>query len=279
MQFVVDSPAWKLCANINLSFTLERRNVWMALSVDGLNLFSMKSSCHSTWHVLILLYNLLPLLVTKMFFVSLSILISCEESTTNDNIDIYIQPLLEEVLQLWSGVRAFNASATDESRTFLMRGMLLWTISNFRTYGLISRQQTKDYHACPVCGWDLDWRLASRPKSNKIVHLGARGRLCDNHLLWLCPRFNGKGESGRCPQGMSIHDVLQFAEEQEEYLRRGGKEDGPNNPVKKHRVKQKKIFFQLLYWNIHAALYSSHSRCHVLQVHTTSIEMLIFRAW
>jgi hypothetical protein len=60
MASIVDSPAWKHIESIDPSFIAERRNVRMALSLDGMNPFSMQRTNHSTWPILVMLYNLPP---------------------------------------------------------------------------------------------------------------------------------------------------------------------------------------------------------------------------
>jgi hypothetical protein len=103
--------------------------------------------------------------VTKKFFISLTILISGKKSPTNENIDVFLKLLLEELLELWEGVPTYDASArVDENKTFLLRGLLLWTISKFLAYGLISSQKIKGKWACHVCGPDIDRKHARGPK-------------------------------------------------------------------------------------------------------------------
>jgi hypothetical protein len=46
--------------------------------------------------------------VTKSFFVSLTLLSFGKDSPTLDNIDVFLQPLVEEPLELWDGVDAQN---------------------------------------------------------------------------------------------------------------------------------------------------------------------------
>jgi hypothetical protein len=53
-------------------------------------------------------------------------------------------------------------------RAFCLRGLLMWTISDFPTYGLISGQCTKGYKACPVCGLET------------VVHSAKVGALQDD---------------------------------------------------------------------------------------------------
>ncbi|KAK4383548.1 hypothetical protein Sango_2764800 [Sesamum angolense] len=51
-------------------------------------------------------------------------------------IDVYLEPLIEELLQLWHvGVRTYGHS-TDN--TFMMRAALMWTVNNLLAYGIAS---------------------------------------------------------------------------------------------------------------------------------------------
>jgi hypothetical protein len=105
MKSIVDSPAWKLVdREIDQSFGLESRNLRFGMALDGVNPFLHTNTMHSTWLELMLIYNLPPYLVTKKFFIQLCILISGKSSPTNENIDVFIRPLVDELLQLWRGV-------------------------------------------------------------------------------------------------------------------------------------------------------------------------------
>jgi hypothetical protein len=97
LSTIVDSPPWQhIDTFIDKEFAKEKRNVRLALSLDGVNPYSMQASSHSTWPVLIVNYNLPLWLVTKKFFITLSLFIFGKESPMGENIDVYLQPLLEE---------------------------------------------------------------------------------------------------------------------------------------------------------------------------------------
>ena len=108
IEFVVDSPTWKHIEKIDPSFLEDCRNIRMDLSLDGINPLFVKSIGHSTWPSVLIMYNFLPRLVTKKFFLILSILISGKESLNDKNIDVFLEPLLEELLKLWDGVLVSN---------------------------------------------------------------------------------------------------------------------------------------------------------------------------
>jgi hypothetical protein len=62
--------------------------------MDGMNPFSEKRSSWSTWPVLILNYNLLPWLIMKFFFVSLSLIIPGKKAVTDEHFDVFLEPLM-----------------------------------------------------------------------------------------------------------------------------------------------------------------------------------------
>jgi len=184
MRFVVDSPTWK---HINTdaafdNFGHEDRNMRLALALDGVNPFKLSNTNWSTWPMLVLIYNLEPWFVTKKFFISMCILISGKRSPTASNIDVFIRPLLKELHQLWRGVLAQDFTQPAGSRGFNLRELLMWTISDFPTYGLISGLCCKGYKGCPECGPEIDARMAKTgdmcpdrtTRGSKIVYGGVR---------------------------------------------------------------------------------------------------------
>ena len=86
-------------------------------------------------------------------------------------IDVYMKPLINELTMLWStGVRTFDAHAQIP---FTMRAALMWTISDFPSYGMLSAHSTKGYWSCPQCINDIHSEY--RPGRNVIC--------C--HRMWL----------------------------------------------------------------------------------------------
>jgi hypothetical protein len=127
MRSVVDSPAWKhIDTDVAFdNFGSESRNLRLALALDGVNPFKLSNTNWSTWPMLILIYNFEPWFVTKKFFISLCILISGKRSPTATNIDVFVRPLLNELKQLWQGIRTLDYSQPEGSRGFFLRGLLM----------------------------------------------------------------------------------------------------------------------------------------------------------
>ena len=96
-----DSKAWRhFHDNVDPTFRNDARNTHFALAADGVNPFKQNRSTWSTWPVVLLNYNLPSWLSTKKFFVMLALLIPGKQSVTSDVFDVYLEPLVEELLQL-----------------------------------------------------------------------------------------------------------------------------------------------------------------------------------
>jgi hypothetical protein len=71
MKSVADSPAWRHVEEaIDPSFGTEKRNLRFGLALDGVNPFRHNNTQHSTWLILMVIYNLPPYLIMKSFLFS-----------------------------------------------------------------------------------------------------------------------------------------------------------------------------------------------------------------
>ena len=159
MRHTADSPQWNFVHTElepeagNDTFGKDPRDMHLGLALDGMNPYSEKHSTQSLTPVIVFNYNLPPWMVTKKYFVMLCLLIPTKLSLTGSNIDVFIQPLVDELQQLWSrtGVPTRDARAHLGQSIFNLRGVLMWTLHDFPAYGLISGLTTKGFKACPVC--------------------------------------------------------------------------------------------------------------------------------
>ena len=147
-------------------------NLRLGLVGDGIIPFKNNALKHSTFVLLLTIYNLLPWLLTKKFFISLAVLIPGPTGTTAANIDVFLAPVVRDLLELWRGVPVVNMSKPEGERQFTLRTILMWTVNDFPAYGLLSRQQVHGYKACSLCGPETctehAWLL------HKMVYLGAK---------------------------------------------------------------------------------------------------------
>ncbi|KAK6794141.1 hypothetical protein RDI58_007594 [Solanum bulbocastanum] len=69
-----------------------------------------------------------------------------------DAIDTYLQPLIEELKELWEvDIETYDAST---KQNFKLHASFLWTINDFPAYGNLSGWSTKGKLACPCCNKD-----------------------------------------------------------------------------------------------------------------------------
>jgi len=108
---------------------VEPRNLRFGLTIDGMNPYENLSSKHSSWSVLLMIYNLSPpLLCMKRKYMILSIMISGPRQPVND-IDVCLKSLIDDLKLLWKeGVNVYDSYSQE---SFCMRVMLFCTINDF----------------------------------------------------------------------------------------------------------------------------------------------------
>jgi hypothetical protein len=99
--YTADSPQWQFVNSElepeagNEMFGRDPRDIHLGLALDGMNPYSEKRSTQSLTPVILFNYNLPPWLVTKKYFVMLTLLIPTKISLTGSNVDVFIQPLVD----------------------------------------------------------------------------------------------------------------------------------------------------------------------------------------
>ncbi|XP_060186727.1 uncharacterized protein LOC132616141 isoform X3 [Lycium barbarum] len=141
-----DAEAWKKFDFTFPEFSQDPHNVRLALASDGFNPFGHMSANHSIWPVVLIPYNTPPWVCMKQSNFILSMIIPGKRMPGND-IDVYLQPLIDELKELWDGVQTFDALSTE---TFKMRAALMWTISDFPGYGILSGWSTYDGYSSNI---------------------------------------------------------------------------------------------------------------------------------
>jgi hypothetical protein len=251
MRHASQARAW---AHINASpvfenFSDDPRNLRLGLATDGINPFSQKRSVHSTWPVLLLNYNVPPWMMTKKYFVMLCLLIPGPRSVSGDNFDVYIAPLLEELLQLWTeGVLMRDAAAWNAESSFILRAMVIWTIHDLPAYGLVAGCTTKGYRGCPVCGPTTPSRRSSALHKN--VYEDFRKFLPQDHQFRGDSVHFGSEERAVDIGRLSGEDVLRFAAMRDAWLRAGNTALSDGDPVHRTGIKRLSAMYKLPYWKV-----------------------------
>ncbi|GJW63583.1 CACTA transposable element [Tanacetum coccineum] len=139
------------------------------LAADGFNPFGMMSQNYSMWPVILTTYNTPPWMCMKETSLMLTMLIPGPRSPTKD-IDVYLQPLIKELQELWKGVWTKDAATGTH---FQMKAAVLWTINDFPARSSLSGWSGQGYHACPTCNEDTP----SMSVKSKIVYVGSSLRI------------------------------------------------------------------------------------------------------
>ena len=118
------------------------------------------------------------------------------------DIDIFLEPLIEELQYLWEeGCEMYDYVARG---IFRMHVALLWIVNNFFAYGDISRWCIKGYKACPTCNDDI---ILDRIHG-KIYFTDHRYFLSDDHRWRKSLKFNDKYERHTQPRFWSTDNIL-----------------------------------------------------------------------
>jgi len=109
LRHPADSLQWKNIDKEFPKFGKESRKLRFGLVTDGMNPFGNLCSNHSSWPVLLVIYNLPPALCMKCKYMMLSMMFFGPKQLGND-INVYLNPLIEDLKLLWNeGVDVFDA--------------------------------------------------------------------------------------------------------------------------------------------------------------------------
>ncbi|XP_075658886.1 uncharacterized protein LOC142628728 [Castanea sativa] len=176
MRHPADFEVWKEFDDKHVEFASDPRNVRLGLAADGFNPYGNMSTTHSTCPVVLVPYNLPPWMCMKRSSLILSLVIPGPTSPVIA-IDVYLQPLVEELRELWDvGVESFDASSNTR---FQLHAALMWTINDFPAYADISGWSMKGLLACPCCMNDTESCYLKHGR--KVCYMGHR-RWLDNDL-------------------------------------------------------------------------------------------------
>ncbi|XP_039134114.1 uncharacterized protein LOC120271498 isoform X2 [Dioscorea cayenensis subsp. rotundata] len=250
LRHPANSVAWKDFDAKHMSFSSERRNVRLGLATDGFNPFGTMSVSHSTWPIILTVYNLPPWMCMKQPNLILSLLIPGPRGPGND-IDVYLQPLIDELKNLWEfGVGTYDAHT---NQSFEMKAALLWTLSDFPGYAMLSGWSTKGRFACPYCNKDTCSQYLKN--SRKFCYMGHRQFLDSNHEFRSDRKFfNGIEEFKVMPNPPSATQILKQLEGFQSEFGKGNsnmvskrRRQEPKDSKNYYNWKKKSIFFDLPY--------------------------------
>jgi hypothetical protein len=224
----------------------DSRNVRLGLTADVFNPFGNMSTSHSTWPVMLVPYNFPPWMCMKQTSFILSLVILGPSSPGMD-IDVYLQPLIDELLELWNvGVRIFDAS---KMKFFNMRAQLMWTINDLTAYADLSGWPNRGVKACPCCMQSTRFKYLKNGK--KFCYMGYKRYLPTEHLWRLNKKtFDGTEEFDSTPNVPCRDEILQQLDGVAFEDENTGKKKRKTGAASSDDVmwKKKSIFFRLPYW-------------------------------
>jgi hypothetical protein len=139
LRHPADASQWREIDSKYELFAKESRNIRFALSTDGMNPFGNMTTTHSTWSILLSIYNLPPWLCIIRKYILLSVLIPGPKQSAND-IDMYLEPLVQDLLKLWeTGVEVWDAYKKEyfNLRALLfLPSMTIKALETFKDYPL-----------------------------------------------------------------------------------------------------------------------------------------------
>ncbi|KAL8146611.1 hypothetical protein AgCh_004366 [Apium graveolens] len=209
-----DGEAWKTMDAKYPEFSSEPRNVRLGIATDGFNPFRKMSATHSTWPIVVVNYNLPPWLNMKPENLILSTIIPGPYDMGN-NIDVYMQPLIEELKELWkTGVETYDAATNHK---FTLRASVLLTISDFPGYAMMSGWSIKGKLACLVFHYETSSMYLKHNK--KLCYMNHQKFLDPNHK-WRFDkrRFNGEVETRTSAPMLTGRQVTEILDDYENFF-------------------------------------------------------------
>ncbi|KAL0433367.1 UNVERIFIED_CONTAM: hypothetical protein Slati_2671000 [Sesamum latifolium] len=127
-----------------LNFAEEPRNVRLGLCTDGFVPHGQYDRTYSCWIVILTGYNSPRCICMSSEYMFLMVIPG--PSNSKRLIDMYLEPLIEELLQLWYVGVQMHDNAMNQA--FIMRAVLMWTVNDLPAYGMASRWSIAGIMGC-----------------------------------------------------------------------------------------------------------------------------------
>ena len=174
-----NSLAWKHFNLTHLSFASKSRNVKLGLCTDGFQPYGQSGQQYSCWPIILTPYNFPPWMCMKEEYMFLTVIVPGPKNPKN-NLDVFLQPLIVELKELWEvGIETYDVS---KKRNFQLRAALMWTISDFPAYSMLSGWGTAGKFACPYFMEDSD--AFSLTKGGKMSWFDNHRKFFPEDHLW-----------------------------------------------------------------------------------------------
>ena len=115
-------------------FKDEPHSIRFGLAIDGVCPFSLLRSNYSVCSVGLIVYNIPPWMSVRKELLMVTLIIPAKYQVKN--MDAYLVPFIDEMQLLWKGIRMYDISCTPLNRSFMLYGVLCWTIHDFLGLGV-----------------------------------------------------------------------------------------------------------------------------------------------
>ena len=194
-----DGDVWKDFDEKFPEFAKDARNFRLGIATDGFNPFGNFNTTYSMWPVFVIPYNLPPWACMDQSNFMMALLIPGPKSP-GKHFDVFLQPLVEELLELWEGVRTYDALS---GKMFDLHAAVLWCIHDYPALSTLSGRTTRGYFACIHC----DKHPLSYSLRSKIGYIGHYRFLPRGHRLRRNNEFVGLHESNDEPGKFSEKEL------------------------------------------------------------------------
>jgi hypothetical protein len=118
-------------------FKDELRSLRLNITMDGVNPYSLQNTNYSIWHVVVINKNIPPWLSMKNEHLMLALIVPGRRHMKN--MDVYLQPLEDELNELWEGIHVYDVSRpiTIES-SFTLYFICAYTTYDYPGLGFFS---------------------------------------------------------------------------------------------------------------------------------------------
>jgi hypothetical protein len=147
-----NSEAWQALDRFDPKFARDPRSIRLGLSMDGFQPHRTDSHPYSCWLVFVMPYNLRPDKCLKEGFIFLALVILGPKEPKKQ-MNIFLEPLFEELKNLWSGVDAYDSHLKYR---FNLRATYQWSIHDYLGYGKFVGWCVHGRLNCPICMDDSD---------------------------------------------------------------------------------------------------------------------------
>jgi hypothetical protein len=137
-----DGEAWKDFDKKYDWFAKDARNVRLGLATDGFNPFGKMSASYSMWPVFLIPYNFPPWECMEQSNFMMGLLIPGPTCPGKD-MDLFLQPLIDELLDLWKGVPTYDALT---KKSFDLHAAIIWCIHDYPALSTLSGRVTLRAH-------------------------------------------------------------------------------------------------------------------------------------